>query len=812
MDVLPAARTLPRVLAVIAAASLFALWVSQPPLIAQSLAKLRDLPVRWLTTDADFTGVVVADLAATELAIEATQAGVAPYRRETVARMARYLSDQGARAVVIDFVFAEPHQDDSEAGRLFSPNTVLAAASATLYPRIGSGAAVESRLLGLLALPVPIRPGALLPRIEWDTIDHPTPALLQAAHPFVGVVTVPPDADGVVRRMPLWHATKDLLLPSLPLAALLAAERTRVPIDYRNNHLIVGERAIPVTSQGEALVRIPRNGRTVPIVSAHRIALAASGLRPDNTLREQVRDKVVFLGSSAAGAPVRTARGAVPALQLHAVIYTQLARNAVLQPTQPTWNIPLALLAMAPGLLLLQRPRRVPPRAVTTAIGAVFLVAMLGALAGGLLGIIVRWPFALLSGLATIAIAVGWGTFSNYLRRRQRQLEKTANAEATRHKTEFLNHLTHELRTPLTAIMGFNKVNQFTDQLGRDQRISNSAVIARNCEHLLALINNNLDLAKIEAGQLAIQRGPENPDQIMRDLIATMRALAADKKIELRYTRRTTLPDALLLDAFRLRQVLINLLGNAVKFTSEGTIELAVAWHIAALEIEVRDTGPGIAPESLDRIWQPFKQADLTIGRRFGGTGLGLAISRKLVEMMGGVISVESKLKVGTAFKVRLPTEAVAPRTTLIEPASNAPVTPRDRLSGRILLADDNEDVRNLVTLLLRNLGLEIIGVENGLLAVEAAFSIEPDAILMDMEMPVMDGFEAVHVLRQRGYVGTILGLTAHQDGPEVARAILSGCDAVLSKPVSIDSLKAAIAPAIERRNAGRRRDRIKVA
>jgi CheY-like chemotaxis protein/anti-sigma regulatory factor (Ser/Thr protein kinase) len=270
----------------------------------------------------------------------------------------------------------------------------------------------------------------------------------------------------------------------------------------------------------------------------------------------------------------------------------------------------------------------------------------------------------------------------------------------------------------------------------------------------------------------------------------------------LKYTQTTSLPDELLLDGSRLRQVLINLMGNAVKFTSEGTVELAVGWHLAALSIEIRDTGPGIAPEALQRIWQPFRQADLTIGQRFGGTGLGLTISRKLVELMGGEISVESKVGVGTTFRVRIPSSP--PESGVARDAAGPAVIAHDTMVGRILLADDNEDLRNLVRLLLRNLGLSVHAVENGLLAVEQALNDDVDVILMDMEMPVMDGYEAAQVLRTRGYSGTIFGLTAHAEGPETARAILAGCDAVLHKPISIDTLKTALTPALARRRAQR--------
>lgn len=463
-------------------------------------------------------------------------------------------------------------------------------------------------------------------------------------------------------------------------------------------------------------------------------------------------------------------------------------------------DVSVLLCALVPALALARRRRMPGWTLIVKALAAAAASALLVGFAASTLGIATHIGLALIAGMSGVCYALAWLYAIAAEARRRRRYQKMAWNETNRLKTEFLNHLTHELRTPLTAIMGFNKINQFTDELGRDQRMANSAVIARNCEHLLALINNNLDLAKIEAGQLAIARTAEEPEQVFGDVLATMRALAAEKPVELKYTRLTALPDALMLDAFRLRQVLINLVGNAVKFTERGSVELAVAWHVAALEIEVRDTGAGIAAESLGRIWQPFKQADLTIGRRFGGTGLGLAISRKLVELMGGEITVESRLGIGTTFKVRIPSEAVSKRAA---PESMGPaVAARERLSGRVLLADDNEDVRSLIALLLRNIGLQVRAAENGLVAVETALREEPDVILMDMEMPVMDGFEAVHVLRTRGYSGTILGLTAHQETAEVARAVLSGCDAVLTKPISVDALKEALAPALARRRA----------
>jgi CheY-like chemotaxis protein/anti-sigma regulatory factor (Ser/Thr protein kinase) len=351
-------------------------------------------------------------------------------------------------------------------------------------------------------------------------------------------------------------------------------------------------------------------------------------------------------------------------------------------------------------------------------------------------------------------------------------------------------------------MMGFNKLNQFTDDLGREARIRNSAIIGRNCEHLLQLINNNLDLAKIEAGTLVIAPAPEDPDQICREVMASLQGVAEEKRLRLRYVRETQLPPALMLDAARARQILINLLGNALKFTQVGGVELAVSWHIAALVIEVRDTGPGIPKIALARIFQPFEQADATIASRYGGTGLGLAITHSLVRMMGGTIDVDSRPGHGSTFRVRLPGEPVA-RPDSVRPITDA-LPQRTPLTGRVLLAEDNEDIRTLVALHLGKLGIDTQTVANGLSAVDAALATPFDAVLIDMEMPVMNGYEAVHVLRTRNYAGPIFALTAHQEGVEVERARAAGCDGIITKPVALETLRNALRPILAERRLAR--------
>jgi hypothetical protein len=374
--------------------------------------------------------------------------------------------------------------------------------------------------------------------------------------------------------------------------------------------------------------------------------------------------------------------------------------------------------------------------------------------------------------------------------------EKFAAQEANRMKTEFLSHMTHELRTPITAIMGFNKINQFADDLGREQRVHNSEIVARNCEHLLALVNNNLNLARIEAGQLTIERKPENVSELVDDVMSTMQIMAEEKGLKLRFVKGAQLPPALSLDALRLREILINLLGNAIKFTEHGEVTLDVSWSDGHLSTDVRDTGVGIPPESLARAFEPFQRI---AGSRVEGTGLGLTITRKLVELMGGTIRASSAPGKGTEFAVRIPAAETMPAVPRHARATSTAASP---LAGKVLVAEDVEHLRSLIEIYLRELGLECVTVSNGFEAVEAALAGDFDVLLLDMEMPVMDGFEAARVLRERGYQRPIVALTAHYHGEKIDRAGREGCNDVLSKPVTLLRLREVLEPLLADRSA----------
>jgi signal transduction histidine kinase/ActR/RegA family two-component response regulator len=802
-----------RAVAVCAVGLLLAILLAQTTLYQRLNWWLYDVQQGVLARPINLDSVVVFD--ADEAAIErlSREYGPWPYAHDVFADTARYLTKHGARTVAFNLLLAEERSGSQHFAEALKPNMVLAAAGLpiTLDSAEGYGRRLAARAIGRELMYTSTPGGFLrtssdhgLPHIGWHYLKLPLEKYLQDSGARVGVVNIRADDDGVVRKIGLFHAAQGLIYPSLPAAALLASAGEGAQPTYSDGVVQLARARIPVTGDGEALLRYPANMDGLQVIRFDRLALAAAGKPGYEDLAREVAGKTVFIGVSSltSGDFVYTPLGRVSSLRLSAISYAGLGEGYVLTPSKPWVDGLLVILALGLGVLLLRRGAEATPRHF---IAAFVTLPLFFAITGTLLfaaGLQSRWLFALIAGIATLAIVFSVWMFLLYDERRRLRYETLAAQEANRLKTSVLNDLTHELRTPLTAIMGFNKVNQFTEDLGREARIKNSAIIARNCEHLLQLVNNNLDLAKIEAGTLTIALAPEDPDQLCRGVVNSMLPFAEEKRIRLKFSRTTPLPAAVMLDAFRVRQVLINLLSNALRFTEAGQAELIVAWHVAALVFEVRDTGPGIPDEALQRIFEPYQQADPSVAQRHGGTGLGLAITRNLVGLMGGTLEVDSKVGVGSTFRVRLPTEAVAKPAT-VRPISDA-FAPRDPLAGRVLLAEDNEDIRALLELQLGKLGLDVTSVTNGFSAVEAALASKFDVVLMDIEMPVMNGYEAVNVLRTRGYTGTMLALTAHQEGVEVERALASGCDGIITKPVTFESLGAALRQVLPeaRRNA----------
>ncbi len=399
--------------------------------------------------------------------------------------------------------------------------------------------------------------------------------------------------------------------------------------------------------------------------------------------------------------------------------------------------------------------------------------------------------------------------------------EYSATAEtATRVKSEFLANMSHEIRTPMTAILGFSEVLLGEEGIDRapPERIDALSTIQRNGRYLLELINDILDLSKIEAGKFELEEAECCPIQVVSDVISLMQVRADAKNLALDAEYEGAIPETIRTDPLRLRQVLINLLGNAVKFTELGTVRLKVRFlstlgASSKLVFEVSDTGIGMTAEQTQRLFQPFTQADSSTSRRFGGTGLGLTISKRLAEMMGGDIALTSQQGVGSTFSLTIdpgPLDGVllvdATDTHCRAPETPSKPTPMpEELSCRILLAEDGPDNQRLIAFLLRKAGAQVDLAENGLVAYEQAMARlnqgQPyDVVLMDMQMPVMDGYEATRKLRESGYDRPVVAVTANAMAGDREECLAAGCDDFATKPIDrralLESVKAALEPA----------------
>ena len=396
---------------------------------------------------------------------------------------------------------------------------------------------------------------------------------------------------------------------------------------------------------------------------------------------------------------------------------------------------------------------------------------------------------------------------------RQRELAASAKA-ASEAKSQFLANMSHEIRTPMTAILGYAELlEERAYETGADQQQREwLGSIQRSGEHLLTIINDVLDLSKIESGRLTTRFRLCRLRHIVNDVLDPMRARAMQKGIELCAEIEGEPPAVITTDAARLRQILINLVGNAVKFTDEGAVTLVISSDNDEIRFEVRDTGIGVDEASLGTLFEAFEQADSSMARAHEGTGLGLAISRRLAQMLGGDISAASELGVGSRFTLTLPNTAPEGAPRLRSLGQDREQTREDhrprtapRLEGRVLLVEDGEDNQRLITHLLKLAGLEVTLAHNGQEAVDAMTGgAGPDVIVMDMQMPVMDGYTAARRLRELGFTTPIVALTAHAMEGDREKCLDAGCDEYATKPIDRHALIGIIARLIRSGGASR--------
>ena len=731
-------------------------------------------------------------------------AGSWPYGRDVWAHVVDYLRVHRARGIVLDVLYAEPRAGDAQLSAALdrAPGTVIAAA--TLPFALTADTATATSMAGL-GWRVP----ADVPATAWADITAPRPELRRAGG--VGVVTVQPDDDGVVRRVELLHRTANAILPAIGLAAVARqADAATIPsLDWTpsagGGTLRLGDRRFPVDEQGRAELWYPRTLDGLTTIRFDRLARAALTASPDPALAALVRDRRVFVGASALmlDYSIQTPRGRIAGVDFARLSAVLLAQERVLSPATWRWDVLLFVVAFAVPFAI-DAARRETPARLVLAVPAAWLA--IAAIAIALL-VTLQQRTALVTPLVAalgVTGALGMQELMRLRRDRQRLVaERLAAERATDLKTRFVNHVAHELRTPLSAILGFSRL------LGQEGSPSNerreyAQVILRNSTHLLRLVNNLLDDARLATGHIAADPQPAAVRQVIRDVLATIDGLPRGEGVEVLSHVEPDVPERLVIDELRVRQIVLNLVANAAKFTERGHIRVDVGWRPDVLDIAVEDTGAGIEPDACDRVFEEFEFGSPAAARA-GGSGLGLSVSRRLARLMGGDLILASTTPgAGTRFLLTVPATAVAP---LAEPATMAPASappataaaaaaptaasvpppaaaaPPAGWKPAILVCDDSPDIRQLLSVVLDRAGAEAIMAPTGEDAVASASTRRPDAVLLDLGLPGMSGLAVADHLRASGYDGPVIAVTGGGDDLTPASLREQGFTDIVHKP-----------------------------
>lgn len=368
------------------------------------------------------------------------------------------------------------------------------------------------------------------------------------------------------------------------------------------------------------------------------------------------------------------------------------------------------------------------------------------------------------------------------------QEAKESAEDANRLKSSFLANMSHEIRTPLGAMIGFAELLE-DGNISGEEKSKYSKIIRKNGQALLRLIDDVLDLSKVEAGRLEVELISFSPVELFREILSLLQRTAEQKGITLKMDVDSSIPESLTSDPTRLRQILMNIIGNAIKFTAQGEVlfhaEMLESTQPPLLRITVRDTGLGIDEATAAKLFQPFIQADNSTTRKFGGTGLGLVLSKRLAQRLGGDVRlIQSTSGQGSTFEVLVEAVPLKGTGTLKKVSKPEKEERKDLENLSILVVEDSPDNQMLLGKMLGRLGAKTSFASNGEEAVTSALSSHFDLILMDIQMPILDGYGATARLREHGYAKPIIALTAHAMSEERDRCLASGFDDHLSKPI----------------------------
>jgi len=756
-------------------------------------------------------GVLVVDIDDASLAALKPLIGPWPFKRDVYALVIDHLRELGARAIAVDLLLADAHPGDAALSRAIArPGAPVVLAAAGLRVASDQSPATAQPLAASAARPVPTPadPSRRLAAVPWGSIALPAESLWPAAGqpPAVGMITTPIDDDGRLRRLPLWHEAAGQRWPTMPLAVWAA-------VDGPGAAAAGSAPPWPVDGKGQVRIAFPGPDASAPVLRFDRLARAALAAAPDPGLAEMVRGRVVFLGSSALLADsVMTVTGQSSGTATLAHSYAALRDGTLVQPTARWPDALLVLLATVPALVTWRRGRAAMRRdlavaAVVTGLAGVGAAAWMVLDRGTTL-----WaaPLAtLLTGLLAAGVARQWALLQS---QRQLAYERAVAAEANRAKSEFLANVSHEIRTPLNALLGVAELLG-ESPLSTTQR-RQVQVFQDAGQALHALINDLLDISKIEAGRFEIDAAPFSLHALLDRVQRLMQPRAEAKGLLLEFTRSAALPDGVRGDAQRLEQALLNLLGNAIKFTETGAVRLRATAEpgLETLTFAVEDTGIGIAPSRREAVFEPFAQGDGSVTRRYGGTGLGLSITRSLARLMGGGIDVQSTPGIGSTFTltVKLPPAdlpvATLPRMLPLlgrgagAASGGAPrFTPERPL--HVLLAEDNPVNVFVFRGMLEHDSVQIDVAVDGPTALERARQrVRPyDIAFVDLQMPGMDGLTVARELRRHEAEQArarlpLVALTANAYAEDARRCAEAGFDRHLAKPAAKAALLQAIA------------------